>query len=116
VTPDSRHVISAGSDMTVRVWDIEVGTCLKVLEGHTDEVTCVSVTSEGDARSLLVGQDCAGVGLGTGACLRTLEHIHSVTCVSVTADSKCAVTAGDKTARVWTWNRCVSTCAAGAQR
>ena len=35
LTPDGRKGISGSSDKTVRVWDLESGECLKVLEGHT---------------------------------------------------------------------------------
>ena len=34
-------VVSGGNDCTVRVWDSSLGTCIRVLEGHTDWVTCV---------------------------------------------------------------------------
>ena len=36
LTPDGRKGISGSEDKTVRVWDLESGVCLKVLEGHTD--------------------------------------------------------------------------------
>ena len=38
LTPDGRKGISGSEDKTVRVWDLESGVCLKVLEGHTDFV------------------------------------------------------------------------------
>ena len=34
-------------DDTVRVWDLESGECLKVLEGHTDIVNSVALTPDG---------------------------------------------------------------------
>ena len=39
--------ISGSYDKTVRVWDLESGVCLKVLEGHTDFVNSVALTPDG---------------------------------------------------------------------
>jgi hypothetical protein len=34
-------------DITVRVWDVESGVCLRTLEGHSDWVSSVSLTPDG---------------------------------------------------------------------
>jgi WD40 repeat protein len=39
--------VSGSSDGTVRVWDLSGGHCSAVLEGHTDRVTSVVVTADG---------------------------------------------------------------------
>ena len=36
------------SDRTCRVWDVETGDCLQVLEGHTDEIFSAAFNYEGD--------------------------------------------------------------------
>ena len=36
-------IISGSNDKTIRIWDINTGKCLKVLEGHTDSVWSVFV-------------------------------------------------------------------------
>ena len=38
LTQDGRKAISGSEDKKVRVWDLESGVCLEVLEGHTDTV------------------------------------------------------------------------------
>jgi WD40 repeat protein len=40
-------VISASEDYTLKVWDLEHGTRLHTLEGHTHEVTKVAITPDG---------------------------------------------------------------------
>lgn len=44
-TPDGRHVVTGGS--AVKVWDPATGTCIKTLEGHTDEIYSVGVSPDG---------------------------------------------------------------------
>lgn len=41
-------IITASSDRTCRVWDVESGDCLQVLEGHTDEIFSAAFNYEGD--------------------------------------------------------------------
>ena len=36
-----RLVVSGSSDNTIRLWDIESGQCLRVLEGHEELVRCI---------------------------------------------------------------------------
>ncbi len=58
VTPDGRRAVSSPMHNFVsesnrvelnriRVWDLETGKCLYTLSGHTDEVTAVVLTSDG---------------------------------------------------------------------
>ena len=47
VTPDGRFAISGSIDKTLKVWDLETGELVRVLEGHTDYVMSVTVTPDG---------------------------------------------------------------------
>jgi WD40 repeat protein len=47
LSPDGRFAISGSNDQTLRVWNIESGECLRVLEGHEKEVSAISVTPDG---------------------------------------------------------------------
>jgi WD40 repeat protein len=35
--PDGHRVVSGSHDKTLRVWDVETGSCERVLEGHGEE-------------------------------------------------------------------------------
>jgi WD40 repeat protein len=113
VTNDSRRAISGSGPCyrttgekgkTLQVWDLETGVCLRVLEGHTDEVTSVSVIPDGRlAVSSSFDKTLRVWDLETGVCLRVLEgHTKWVRSVSVTPDSQHAVSGSDdETVRVW---------------
>ena len=49
---DGRWAISVGADATMRVWDLETGTCIRVIETKT-EITSVSLSPDG--RTALTG-------------------------------------------------------------
>jgi WD40 repeat protein len=37
--------VSGSDDTTLRVWDLQTGECVHVLEGHSDHVYCLQVNS-----------------------------------------------------------------------
>jgi WD40 repeat protein len=39
-------VVSGSSDNTIRIWDIECGACLRILEGHDELVRCIRFDSK----------------------------------------------------------------------
>ena len=88
----------------MRVWDLETGVCLRVLEGHTAGIGSVSLTPD-RRRAVSASRDktVRVWDLGTGACLRVLEgHTDEVKSVSVTPDGRWAMSGSkDKTVRVW---------------
>jgi hypothetical protein len=52
-SPDTTRALSGSDDNTVRVWEVESGRCLRVLEGHAASVW--SVAWSGDGRHALSG-------------------------------------------------------------
>jgi WD40 repeat protein len=47
LTTDSRRVISASDDQTLKIWDLESGVELRTLVAHTSWVNAVAVTADG---------------------------------------------------------------------
>jgi WD40 repeat protein len=113
MTPDGRRAVSSAGewipdldsrDNTLRVWELPTGRCLRVLEGHTDDVRGVSVTPGGlCAVSASKDKTLRVWNLETGVCELVLDgHTMGINSVSVTPDGLRAVSAGDdKTVRVW---------------
>jgi WD40 repeat protein len=104
VTPDGRRAVSASSDRTLRLWDLESGQTLRALDGHSGSVQAVAVTSDG--RRAVSGSDDGTLrmwDLESGQTLRTLQgHTGPVQAVAVTLDGRRAVSASsDRELRIW---------------
>ena len=88
----------------MRLWDVETGRCLRVLEGHTGYA--MSVAWSIDQRHALSGSADSTVRLWdveTGHCLRVLRgHTGTVRSVVWNADQRRALSGSDdRTVRLW---------------
>ena len=103
-SPDGKRALTGARDRTVQLWDVETGRCLRVLQGHTDEVWSVAWST--DQRLTLSGAMDRTVRLWdveTGRCLRVLEgHTHTPMSLAWNADQRRALSgANDNTLRLW---------------
>ena len=104
VTSDGKRALSASSDRTLRLWDLNTGRTLATLEGHSAGVQSVAVAPDGKrAVSASWDHTLKVWELETGRALCTLEgHGEGIYCVVVTPDGVHAVSAsGDHTLIVW---------------
>ena len=106
VTPDGTRAVSASSDRSLRVWELESGQLIATLiSQNSSGVTAVAVTSDGkhavsasyDDRTMFVWD------LNSERLIAKLDgHKYGVLSVAATPDSKRAVSASDdRTLRVW---------------
>jgi len=103
-SPDGKRALTGAADKTVRLWDVKTGRCLRVFEGHTNEVW--SVAWSADQRRALSGSQDTTMRLWdveTGRCQRVLKgHTDAVLSVAWSADHRRALSgSGDKTVRQW---------------
>lgn len=119
-TPDGRFVVScsqgeldsaqaqpgpvAGSDYSIRVWEVNTRREVRRMTDHTAAVTGVAVSPDG--RYILSGSEDRTVRLwdfGSGRELRRYEgHAEAVSCVGFSPRGRYAVSGGyDRTVRVW---------------
>lgn len=100
---DGKHVLTGAYDNTVRLWDVEMGRCLRILEGHTDCVMSVAWSADG-RRALSGGDKTVWVwDVEMGRCLRVLEgHSGRVVSVALSTDQRRALSGSwDGTMRLW---------------
>ena len=103
-SPDGQHALSGSEDKTVRLWDVESGRCLRVLEGHTSGVLSVAWSPDGlRALSGSVDKTVRLWDVQSGRCLRVLEgHADGVYSVAWSADGQHALSGSeDDTVRLW---------------
>src|SRR5271157_992912 len=101
---DGRRAVSASTDETLKVWDVESGRELRTLEGHTDIVYSVALSGDGRFAVSASGDETLKVwDVESARELRTLEgHFAAVTAVAVSEDGRLAVSASsDHTLKVW---------------
>ena len=80
VSPNGRHVASAGDDRTTKVWEVSSGRLLTTLEGHTAPVVAVDFDTDGERLVTASRDGTARIWeSATGRLLFTLEG-HRVLC------------------------------------
>ena len=98
-------LISGGSDLIIRVWDIRNGLCFKSLRGHTSRIR--SIACSPNRKSLASSSQSSNAiriwDLETEQCLRILEgHTDGINAVAYSPDGQRLVSCSrDKTLRIW---------------
>ena len=118
VLPDGWRAISgsgskdpekSSKDYTLRLWDLDTGTIIRIMEGHTDEVFAVAVLPDG-RRAISGASDCTirlwdldtGEYRILGKHDQKFSHDQGVNAVTVTPDGRYAVSgSNDSTLKIW---------------
>ncbi|MCX5414948.1 protein kinase [Streptomyces sp. NBC_00059] len=105
ISGDGRIAVTAGSDRTARLWDLESGACIRVLDGHSHHKV-ESVRLSADGRYVLSGCQDGTVRLWRahdGTCLRVMDgHRHGVSWMRFSPDGRSAlVGASGNMIRFW---------------
>jgi len=100
------RLISGSQDQTVKIWNVEDGSCIKTLEGHTELVWDVCVLVGGEEKEDLIVSGSSDNTLKVwnieGKCLKTLKgHSHWIYCV-IPFDTKHVLSGSyDYTVKLW---------------
>lgn len=102
--PDQRHLIAAHSSYAIGVWDLEGGTCIKRLAGHTGTLNVLLLLPDG--RHVVTASNDGTLrswDLQAGAQDAVEErHRQSVSALAAPAVTGLAISAAeDKTLRLW---------------
>jgi serine/threonine protein kinase len=104
VSANNRHVLSAGDDCVVRLWDLETGLEIHRFVEHSAPVNCIAFSPDG-LRAISGGEDHA-LWLWDVAGRKKLHplrgHTEAVYCVAFSADGRRALSGGnDAIMRLW---------------
>ncbi len=102
--PVTGHLVSAGVEGCVRIWDIETGETLRKIEAHEKAIMTVAVTQDG--RTLFTGSKDNTIGiweLETGRRIDLLHgHVKQVNSVAVNENATLLASCSDDgTVRIW---------------
>jgi WD40 repeat protein len=104
LSADARFALSGSWDMTMRLWDLASGRCLRVFQGHDFDVQAVALSNT--RQHLLTASYDKSVrqwNIETGECLRILEgHTRGASTVALFPGNRLAVSGGnDHLLRLW---------------
>lgn len=99
----SWRLVSGSHDATLRIWDLDQGTCLKTLSDHTGLIFSVRLHPQGDRFATASYDHSIKVWTLTGECSQTLTgHTAEVISVDFSADGQLIASAScDHTIRLW---------------
>jgi small GTP-binding protein len=115
VGPDEAHALTGSQQGNLRLWDIQTGKCVFILNGHSSSVGSVKIAPDG--RHAASGSQDNTVkiwDLEAGICLGTLEgHESEVDSVAFSPGGELLASTGfmDRTVRIWDWRAgtCIQT-------
>lgn len=103
ISNDSKYVLSASADKTVRIWSVETGTA-RIFEGHTDHVF-YAIFSPDEKIIASASKDCTVRlwDVKTGALIHVLEgHTKNVKSVAFSPNGeRIASISYDNTIKIW---------------
>jgi WD40 repeat protein len=104
VNADGTMALSCSEDGTIRLWEVQSGKCLRVMEGHEGGILCIAWSYDGV--HAISGSNDKTIRLWevhTGKCLQVMEgHTDRIDSVACSSDGFHILSGSyDKTIRLW---------------
>ncbi|PKO13051.1 MAG: hypothetical protein CVU39_21175 [Chloroflexi bacterium HGW-Chloroflexi-10] len=99
--------ISGSKDGTIRLWNLDQFTCLKVLEGHTGAIKAVNLSDDGQWACSLAEDDTLKVwNVTQGKCVYTFaENIHGTRAAAISSNGNLVAFDRNKNILILDWKR-----------
>lgn len=73
-SPDGKTLVNSSSDFSIRVWDVQSGQCLNILQGHTSWIYSVCFSPDGRILATTSQDGTTKLwNIQTGECFQTLK-------------------------------------------
>jgi WD40 repeat protein len=104
------NIITGSTDGTAKIWDPHTRKCVLTLEGHTELISCLQVTQDGDLAITGGWDETVKIwDTKTGECKSTLEVCTPISCLGVLPDDRILVGLSD-TDVIHIWDVCAGKC------
>jgi WD40 repeat protein len=106
VSPDGRHLLSAGNDTLAILWDAKTGAEIRRFREHTVEARCAAFLPDG-RRAVSCGNDrtIRLWDVATGQEIRSFRgHAHSVGWLAVSPDGHWLLSSDHEGGELWLWD------------
>jgi len=104
MTKDQQHIVSAGLDKSIKIWNLASGECVKTLTGHKDWIRSIVLT-EDQQHIVSAGLDKSIKiwNLASGECVKTLTgHKDCISSIVLTEDQQHIISgSSDQTIKIW---------------
>ncbi|KAL7800228.1 WD40-repeat-containing domain protein [Trichoderma ceciliae] len=99
---DTKQVVLASNDHTVKIWDISTGIYIQSFKGHSAEISSVAFSGDGTLASGSHDNTVRIWDIVAGTLIQTLYgHSEPVNSVAFSGDGKLASGSHDNTVRIW---------------
>jgi WD40 repeat protein len=100
---DQRYVLIASERNLVKLWDVNKGECVSVLEGTDDMLSVALAPDQRYALSNSYGEHFILLwDISTKKCIRKLKgHTNDIYCLEWSLDGQLILSGGDTTIRIW---------------
>jgi WD40 repeat protein len=106
-SPQGDLLASSSEDQTIRLWSVQQGQCVKVLQGHTTRIQSIAFHPQGELLASASGDETVRLwSVKTGECIRTLAgHHNTVWTVAFSPDGQTLASGSlDQTILLWEVN------------
>ena len=99
-----RESFQGGHDKRIKIWDLQTGTLINTLNGHTKVISCICISPNGE--KIISGSDDCSIKiweLRTGALVNTLNgHLSYIHTVCISPDNEKIISAShDRDIKIW---------------
>lgn len=104
--PNEMQLVSSSGDKTIRIWDLQNGSCIKVLFEHNYQVNDIAFAPDGLTMASASSDRTIRIwDTKTWNCIDTIKaSSYSVTCIAFSHDGKLLISASDYDPSIRIWN------------